>query len=129
MESDNKTTVVNPTGDDRTQVSAAPSDRGFAIDTDAAPRPTVGTVINQRFTLRELLGSGGMGQVYRAIDQRKQEARDDNPYIAIKLLGGTFASHPSAFVALQREAKKHKRSPIRILSRSTISIATARLFI
>ena len=48
--------------------------------------PSVGNVIRDRFILKTLLGFGGMGAVYLAVDKRKQEADDDNPYVAIKLL-------------------------------------------
>jgi serine/threonine protein kinase len=68
--------------------------------------PDIGDTIKQRFVLHTLLGVGGMGAVYRALDLRKQEAGDDRPYIAIKLLGEEFKEHPQAFITLQREAKK-----------------------
>ncbi len=66
----------------------------------------VGSVIRDRFVLKEELGRGGMGAVYRALDLVKKEANDDYPYVAIKLLSGDFRNHPHAFVTLQREAKK-----------------------
>ena len=66
----------------------------------------VGSVVKGRFILEELLGSGGMGRVFRAVDLRKKEANDINPYVAVKLLGVDFAQHPQAFIAMQREAKK-----------------------
>lgn len=66
----------------------------------------VGTVLRERFVLEAVLGTGGMGAVYRALDLRKQEAGDNKPYIAIKLLKGAFKHHQKAFVTLQREAKK-----------------------
>lgn len=65
-----------------------------------------GSIINNRFVIEKVLGSGGMGIVYRALDRRKQEARDRNPYIAIKVLSEEFKHHPEAFVALQRESRK-----------------------
>jgi serine/threonine protein kinase len=65
-----------------------------------------GRVLNRRFVLDEVLGSGGMGMVFRAIDKRKEEAQDRNPYVAIKLLNEDFKDHPDAFMALQREARK-----------------------
>lgn len=65
-----------------------------------------GSVIRNRFVIQKTLGSGGMGAVYRALDLRKQEAGDDDAYIAIKLLAGAFQHHKEAFVTLQREAKK-----------------------
>ena len=70
------------------------------------PRIGVGSVIKDRFTLEKLLGRGGMGEVYLAIDKRKVEAQDKNPYVAFKVLGENFKRHPQAFIALQREARK-----------------------
>lgn len=66
----------------------------------------VGSVIKERFVLHEMLGKGGMGAVFRAIDRRRQEAGDNEPFIAIKVLGESFRQHKHAFVSLQREAKK-----------------------
>ena len=65
-----------------------------------------GTIIKERFLLKEQIGSGGMGVVYSAIDRRKTEARDPNPLVAIKILGSDFARHPKSLIALQREARK-----------------------
>src|SRR5690606_19303051 len=56
-----------------------------------------GSVIKERFKLLDVLGVGGMGKVYKGIDLLKQEARDKNPYVAIKLLNEDFKSHPEAF--------------------------------
>jgi len=66
----------------------------------------VGDQIKQRFVLDKLLGEGGMGAVYRALDLRKHEAGDPQPYVAIKILGDSFKRHPRAIITLQREAKK-----------------------
>ncbi len=63
-------------------------------------------IIKSRFVLEKLLGSGGMGSVYKARDLRKVEARDRNPYLAIKVLNEDFQKHPDAFISLQREARK-----------------------
>jgi hypothetical protein len=65
-----------------------------------------GEAINNRFIIKKVLGRGGMGMVCQAIDLRKVEAQDEQPYVAIKLLTGDFQQHPSAFMTLQREAKK-----------------------
>ncbi|WP_198040047.1 bifunctional serine/threonine-protein kinase/formylglycine-generating enzyme family protein [Microbulbifer agarilyticus] len=64
------------------------------------------TVIKGRFELDKLLGVGGMGAVYKALDRRKLEASDSDPYVAIKLLNEDFQQHPDAFISLQREARK-----------------------
>jgi eukaryotic-like serine/threonine-protein kinase len=66
----------------------------------------VGDTLNGRFVLEECIGFGGMGTVYRALDLRKLEASDRNPYIAIKVLNVQFRGHPKSLITLQREARK-----------------------
>jgi serine/threonine protein kinase len=68
-----------------------------------------GSVIKDRFKLLDVLGVGGMGKVYKGIDLLKQEARDKNPYIALKLLNEDFKTHPEAFIALQRESSRQQK--------------------
>jgi len=70
------------------------------------PQPARRITLKNRFVLDETLGVGGMGVVYKAIDKRKVEAKDRNPYIAVKILSEDFRQHPDAFMALQREARK-----------------------
>ena len=66
----------------------------------------IGDTINNRFVLEEELGRGGMGVVFKAKDLRKEEARDRNPYIALKVLSEEFKNNPDSFIALQRETRK-----------------------
>ena len=104
-------TVVNEGSDAPTQVTEPP------IDNRLNPRatqvlkalPADVVVIKSRFVLEERLGKGGMGQVYKARDLRKEEALDDNPWVAIKFLGDDFSRHPKALISLQREAKKSQQ--------------------
>jgi len=66
----------------------------------------VGSVLKDRFLLTEVLGSGGMGTVFRATDSRRQEAEDRQSDVAIKVLNDGFKQDRELFIALQREAKK-----------------------
>lgn len=62
-----------------------------------------------RFTLDKVIGVGGMGVVYKATDRLKIEAKDREPFVAIKVLSEEFKSHPESFIALQRESRKTQR--------------------
>lgn len=83
------------------QVSWRSHNHAGAGTSDEAPK-----VLKQRFVLEELIGSGGMGSVFRAKDLRKVEARGTQPYVAVKILNNDFRHHPEAFIALEREASK-----------------------
>lgn len=63
-------------------------------------------VVKDRFVLVEKLGSGGMGQVFKARDRRREEAHDRQPFIALKVLNKEVSAHPDSFMALQREARR-----------------------
>ncbi len=68
-----------------------------------------GSVLKDRFKLDDVLGVGGMGTVYRGRDLIKVEARDRNPYVALKVLNEDFKQHPDSFIALQREASRQQK--------------------
>jgi predicted Ser/Thr protein kinase len=66
----------------------------------------VGSMLKDRFVLDKELGRGGMGAVYRAVDRRRLEAMHEAPYVALKLLSGSFKDHPDALRTLENEARK-----------------------
>jgi serine/threonine protein kinase len=101
---ENNETVIKPVVSvDETTVVKTVVDGTFSISTDNL---TVGSTLQNRFVLKEVLGRGGMGTVYRATDLRRQEAKDQQPDVAIKILNDEFRNAPDLFIALQRETKK-----------------------
>lgn len=90
-------------------VVVKPKSRSAAADVSSAaatPNIGVGDTLNQRFLLTQVLGSGGMGEVYAAQDMRRVEMGDDDTYVALKLLREEFRTHSKFMIALQRESKK-----------------------
>lgn len=78
----------------------------FAEDDQVEQTLTVGSVIKDRFRLVEFIGCGGMGDVFKAEDQRRIDAQDIETFIAIKVLNNNFRDHPESLRSLQREARK-----------------------
>lgn len=66
-------------------------------------------VLKQRFELVNLVGVGGAGTVYKALDRVKAEAGDPNPYVAIKLVNDDLRSSPGAFYCLRQEARNSQK--------------------
>lgn len=99
---DAPTQITNPQSQSSTPSPMAPS----GPDTNPEVSATGNKVIKGRFELVSLLGVGGMGAVYKALDRRKVEASDSDPYVAVKLLNDDFRQHPDAFISLQRESRK-----------------------
>ncbi|MEC8012020.1 MAG: bifunctional serine/threonine-protein kinase/formylglycine-generating enzyme family protein [Pseudomonadota bacterium] len=66
----------------------------------------VGSILNQRFKILELIGAGGMSLVYKALDLRQQEMGESQPYIALKVLKSNLQQHSQLWTLLGQEAKK-----------------------
>lgn len=103
-----KKAPVLPTvlGDDRTRIKGKSSGVSFQPSPSLAQRYADKKVLKERFVLLELLGAGGMGNVYLAKDLLREEMEDNDPYVAIKVLNDECRQLPGALQSLQREAKK-----------------------
>ncbi len=86
---------------DMTRVAAARAPR--------APIFGEGYRLRGRYLLDRLIGQGAMGQVWRAKDLLGEEARDRNPFVAVKVLNADFEGHSDAFVAMHREASRAQK--------------------
>jgi len=117
LESNNDETVIRPVnmrGNDDVTVMQSTTNDDTVVEKKVEGRATnkpkeslkTGSVLQNRFVLKEVLGSGGMGTVYCATDLRRQEAQDHQPDVAIKVLNDEFRDDPELFIALQRETKK-----------------------
>lgn len=102
---DDDATIIGGGGDTTVFANAEPSLQPARSNTEA------GRLLKNRFVLEEKVGSGGMGDVYKALDLRQQEAQERNPYIAIKILNESFSRHKDAFISLQRETTRTRGIP------------------
>ncbi len=65
-----------------------------------------GSVLRDRYLLKEQVSEGSMGSVYKALDRRLAETGEPSPFVAIKVLSPTLARNGAALRALQQEAAK-----------------------
>lgn len=70
---------------------------------------SVGSVIDGRYELMDLLGGGGMGDVFKALDLLAHKQQDPDPYVAVKILKPKLQGNDKAVLALQREANRARR--------------------
>ncbi len=99
-------------GDDRTRLRTGQTGQRTASQTSQGPGfqsgfgedhvLSVGDILGNRFRLEELLGTGGMSQVYLAEDLHAY----GNPRVALKILSKAFSEHPDAVITLKRETAK-----------------------
>jgi serine/threonine protein kinase len=83
-----------------TAVSASPDE----LDEDATPRLlAAGDLLRGRYLVRGLLGRGGMGTVYAAIDQFRLDGSSGDQKVALKVLHTEVIKRPRLFAELRRE--------------------------
>lgn len=66
----------------------------------------VGSLLRDRFLLKQQVSEGSMGVVYKALDRRLAEAGDKDANVAIKILSPQLSRNGTALRALQQEAAK-----------------------
>jgi formylglycine-generating enzyme required for sulfatase activity/predicted Ser/Thr protein kinase len=96
---------------DKTQLMGNPDatqllqDGEEPVETWRAP-VEVNSVLLGRFKLVQLIGEGGMSNVYKAIDLRKVEAGARDPHLAVKVLTVRFDDYFSSLSVMNHEASK-----------------------
>jgi hypothetical protein len=70
---------------------------------DPLAEPQPGDVVAGRYELEGLVGRGGMGLVYRALDRCRQAAGVEETRVAVKILKPEMAARPEAWGRLFRE--------------------------
>jgi serine/threonine protein kinase len=63
----------------------------------------VGEVLRGRYVIKSILGRGGTGTVFEAVDLYRVELPESGQRIALKVLHGQIATKPELFSELQRE--------------------------
>jgi formylglycine-generating enzyme required for sulfatase activity len=103
---------MSPADQDKTQLLARNPDatqvlEGDTTGSDHRQAPVeVNSVLLGRFKLVQLVGEGGMSDVYKAIDLRKVEAGARDPHLAVKVLTLSFDDYFSSLSVMHHEASK-----------------------
>jgi serine/threonine protein kinase len=81
----------------------APAPPPIAVLANCASTPIgVGTVLHDRYELRQLLGRGGIATVYKAVDRYRVNLGLEDCYVAVKIVQ-PHPSRPGSVAALGRE--------------------------
>ncbi len=88
--------------DDTTRPEPARTEPPAVASRNSSLRP--GAVLRDRFVLQSRVATGGMSEVYKALDRRRQDGGAENPWLAIKLLGPETHRYADALKLLEQEA-------------------------
>lgn len=92
--------------DEATQILKKPATETDSIHSmDQEPTVYPGGVLKNRFDLLEMVGQGGMGAVYKALDKRDVEA-GNTKFIAIKIINDQYKTDSNLLKALHAETRK-----------------------
>lgn len=83
--------------------------RGVSPAETTPPTFGEGYCLRGHYLIEGLIGQGAMGQVWRAKDLLAEEAKDRNPYVAVKVLNADLEGRPEFFIAMHREASRAQK--------------------
>ncbi|HLW23719.1 MAG TPA: protein kinase [Steroidobacteraceae bacterium] len=87
-----------------TSVPRAPSvGRPRPAGEGAALQVKVGDVLRGRYLLQDIIGRGGMGTVFQAVDQFKLDLPNADRRVAVKVLNPSVCERPELLAGLRRE--------------------------
>jgi serine/threonine protein kinase len=87
----------------RSSVDGSASTAAAAAPRERRRAPAVGDVLRQRYELVGVLGKGGMGTVFEAIDRFRVEGAEASTRLAIKVLHSVVLDRPELFDELRSE--------------------------
>lgn len=96
----------DPIDEDRSDDRAEASEEPVAVHATDDEVLEPGFVLGDHFEIVDLVHTGGMGHVYKAVDTRRHLDGADQIYVAIKTMRPTVASQADAQLALEREATR-----------------------
>ncbi len=98
--------ATEPVGDPpRHAVGDTPMETG-SDSTGKGVGLNVGSVLRNRFRITGVLGEGGMGTVFSAVDLLKEEAKDEDVNVALKIMKADLVDENMSFMGLQRETRR-----------------------
>lgn len=90
----------NPENYDKTVISK----KGVKVEASKSKTNLLGKCFNDRYLIESQIGTGGMSDVYRAVDLHLKNAGVDESFVAIKILQTQFSDMPDAQQILINEA-------------------------
>lgn len=99
---------MSDVSEQKTKVKSRPNEQTISpiqSNDEQETRINPGAVLRNRFDLLEVIGQGGMGKVYKALDKRDIEA-GDTKFIAIKIINDEYKDDANLLKALHAETRK-----------------------
>ncbi|GGY71939.1 serine/threonine-protein kinase [Marinobacter zhanjiangensis] len=101
-------TVLDDSTQTRKPGLQSPAARGQEVP-EGPRHKRLGMLLNGRYRIVSLIASGGMSDVYKAVDQNLEKAGSRDCMVALKILRTSLTRDPGARSLLAREAAKSKR--------------------